>query len=108
MEWNSNRIKVKPLKKPYLIEDLNKIHLLDSDEGAEFSIASKFSDSSEHHFWDGKRIIVSAWNEGGHNGTEVDLLDILRSTKQYLPELWDEVANDRNNSMRTLWSRNRN
>ena len=108
MEWNSNHTKVKPLKKPYQYEDLEKISLFDSDEGAHFSIASKIGKDDESSFWDGKRITVVALNEGGHNGTEVDLLDILRSTKQYLPELWDEVANDRNNPMRTLWSRNRN
>lgn len=38
-----------------------------------------------------KRWVIRAWNEGGHNHTMVDLIDVLRWTKANLPEVWEEI-----------------
>lgn len=34
-----------------------------------------------------KRPIIVAWNEGGNNRTEVDLIDVIRWVKENRPEL---------------------
>ena len=58
---------------------LKKIHLHDYDEGAFFCMR------------DDGTITVMALNEGGYNGTEVSLIDILKKTKKHFPSLLKEV-----------------
>ena len=36
----------------------------------------------------GRRWVVKAFNEGGCNSTEVDLVELLRFVKREMPELW--------------------
>lgn len=40
-----------------------------------------------HDTPNGKRLVVGALNECGHNGTEVDLLDLIAWVKKNKPEL---------------------
>ncbi len=35
--------------------------------------------------------VVKAFNEGGCNSTEVDLMGLLRFVKREMPELWDSI-----------------
>ena len=37
------------------------------------------------------RLVVKSYNEGGHNMTRTDLLDILRFVKNNLPSLFEKV-----------------
>ena len=37
-----------------------------------------------------ERLVIDALNEGGYNGTEVDLLDVLKWVKENMPELLEE------------------
>ena len=41
-----------------------------------------------------KRLVINALNEGGYNGTEVDLLDVLKWVKANMPELLKEIENE--------------
>ncbi len=38
-----------------------------------------------------RRWVVKAFNEGGRNPTEVDLVELLRFAKRDMAELWDAV-----------------
>ena len=40
------------------------------------------------------RWVISACNEGGFNGTEVDLEDVLIFVKNNMPELWKKVLEE--------------
>ncbi len=40
---------------------------------------------------DNGRLVVSAWNEGGFNGTSVDLLELLAWLKSNRPDLIEEL-----------------
>ena len=35
-----------------------------------------------------KRWVVVAYNEGGYNGTAVDLVELLTYVKENMPEIW--------------------
>jgi hypothetical protein len=37
------------------------------------------------------RLIVSARNEAGCNGTLVDLIDVLKFVKENMPDLWNSI-----------------
>jgi len=37
------------------------------------------------------RWIVEASNEGGHNNTQIDLIDLLKYIKINMPDLWNSV-----------------
>lgn len=37
-----------------------------------------------------ERFVIRAWNEAGHNQTEVDLIDVLNYVKTNMPELLEE------------------
>ena len=37
------------------------------------------------------RLVIDAWNEAGFNGTNVDLMDVLRHVKENMPDVWDVV-----------------
>ena len=39
----------------------------------------------------GERWVIDALNEGGYNGTEVDLVDVINFVKKYKPELLKET-----------------
>ena len=41
---------------------------------------------------EGGRMVISAENEGGHNQTHVDLLDLLRWVKANHPDLLESLA----------------
>ena len=41
---------------------------------------------------DNGRFVIEAWNEAGHNGVEVDLLDVLEWVRVNRPELLKEVC----------------
>ncbi len=45
--------------------------------------------TDERESGDPDRLLVYALNEGGHNCTLVDLLDLLKWVKTNRPELWD-------------------
>ena len=38
-----------------------------------------------------RRWVVKAFNEGGCNSTEVDLVELLRFVKRDMTELWDSI-----------------
>ena len=40
---------------------------------------------------DNGRLVVSAWNEGGFNGTSVDLMELLAWLKSNRPDLIEEL-----------------
>ncbi len=40
-----------------------------------------------------ERLVIIAKNEGGCNETGVDLIDVLKYTKEHLPEIWNEINN---------------
>ena len=44
------------------------------------------------HYESEQRWVIDAVNEGGHNGTEVDLVDLLRWLKENRPELLEDVT----------------
>ena len=37
------------------------------------------------------RIVITAFSEGGHVCTKVDLIDVLKYTKKNMLELWDSI-----------------
>jgi len=38
-----------------------------------------------------ERYVITAFNEGGHNSTSVDLIDTLKHVKENMPELWESI-----------------
>jgi hypothetical protein len=40
------------------------------------------------------RVVIDAWNEGGHNITEVDLADLIGWLRQHLPHLLTDAQSD--------------
>lgn len=40
------------------------------------------------------RLVINALNEGGYNGTEVDLLDVIEWVRANMPELLKETENE--------------
>ena len=37
------------------------------------------------------RYVIIAYNEGGYNCTQVDLLELLRFVKRKMPEIWEKI-----------------
>ena len=37
------------------------------------------------------RLVIAAANEGGYNGTYVDLIDLLEHVKRDMPETWSSI-----------------
>ena len=37
------------------------------------------------------RWVIHAKNEGGYNGTQVDLLDVLEFVKKNMPDIWNTI-----------------
>ena len=37
------------------------------------------------------RLVIRAYNEGGHNTTEVDLIELLTQIKKTMPEIWATI-----------------
>jgi len=76
-----------------------EIHQLDPEE-AERASRHVAGDYAEQFYraYKNRNWIVCARNEGGFNGTEVDLVELLRFVKKRLPEIWDSV--DKENNLR--------
>ena len=86
-----------PLKKPYTRKDLENIYLDDSDdmdEGGNAFFSAGQIKGPDNRYSDSQRVMVSVVCQGGYDGGSIDLIDILRKTRKYLPELWDEITKE--------------
>lgn len=53
---------------------------------------SYFCDSKNEKINHGlNRLVISALNEGGHNSTQVDLIDLLKYVKTNFSEFWNSI-----------------
>jgi hypothetical protein len=57
----------------------------------------EYAESEPVEFYenDKGRLVVGATNEGGYNGTEVDLLELLHFVHNNMPEIWQQVSENR-------------
>lgn len=63
-------------------------------EGYPVKIATtegEWADAPKEQWRGHGRLVVSAENEGGYNGTEVDLLELLACVKREMPEVWASI-----------------
>ena len=47
-----------------------------------------------------RRIVVAATNEGGHYGTQIDLIDLLEYVYKNMPNLWKSIERTANKGMK--------
>ena len=72
----------------YAEEMAVEINKLNASDGEEYKSIIN-DDTYKAHIEE--RYVIVAYNEGGHNLTEVDLIDLLKFVKREMPDIWNDV-----------------